>query len=74
MRVNAGAKPFPIKSTLDIVKLAPNFRPQDWIFCCPDIFDVFNCSLQLQDGFDLDSNCSKVADDKANAAIVTTQS
>ncbi len=72
MRVHAGAKPFPIKSTLDIVKLAPNFKPQEWIFCCPDVFDVFNCS-QLQPGFDLDNTCSGGADDKATVDIVTSE-
>ncbi len=44
LRKQAGAKPYPIRTTLDIVQMVPDFRPRDWIFCCPNIFDVFDCS------------------------------
>ncbi len=75
MRERAGTKPFPIKTTLDIVKLVPNFKPQEWIFCCPDLFDVFNCS-GLQPGLDMNDSISsdRVADDKANVDIPKSQS
>ncbi len=45
LRKNAGGRPFPIKCTADIVKLEHNYKPNAWIFCCPDIFEVFDLSI-----------------------------
>ncbi len=44
LRKAPGGRAFPIKSTADILTLEPNYKPSTWIFCCPDIFDIFDCS------------------------------